>query len=396
MIHAFRETRWCYLIDGEPVHYLGDQAHPGELLSDLLLQEQVVSQADWTQALRLSKLTGVLPGEHLVAHKKLTRDQLNTAFKERAQRITRNLMGMNFGSFAFHPLQEVRLALPFAPVEVLLLLLDFQRSLLAKTEDEELIKQAEPLYRLHLRPVEGRLPLIAQLPLTDKEMHVATRVIPAGWPLAELVALRELEERGLFRLVFALRAMGMVEFVESEGAVGKRNRAERMLYSGLAEMERRNDFEALHAHWSSSIDDIKRGYQRVLTELSRERFEAVMDDRLDELVTAVQEKAAKIWKRLSTHQGRLESRKTFVEQGQLTMASDLLLAQGEMALYKGDAPLARACYVRVVELDPGGRGGSENLNTAKKALQDPRLSEDAVAAQGVDMEALQRKLNALG
>ena len=53
-----------------------------------------------------------------------------------------------------------------------------------------------------------------------------------------------------------------------------------------------------------------------------------------------------------------------------------------MALYENDFVLARVCYVRVLELDPGGAAGSEHIAAAHKALSTPQLSDfdvDSVA-----------------
>jgi len=395
VIHAFREVRWCYIVNGEPVHYVGDQPHPGELLSDVLVKGGAVSAELWAEALRMRKITGVLTGEYLVSQGHISRDALNLALQDRAQRITRNLMGMNFGDFSFHPLPAIRDVFPLPKVDLLLLLLEHQRMALAKVEDEDLIKQAEVLYRLHVRPTEGRKRMVQELPLNEVEMRLVTEVVPAGWTLAELVGLKEMEERLLLRLLFALRAMGLIEFVETEGPVAKRNRAERTLYEALAELKRRNDFDGLHAHWSSSVTDIEAGYQKILRDTDPERYAGFKDARIDDLLRQVREMAEEIWQRLKTPQGRLEARKQVVEIGQLRMASDLLFAQGEMARYKGNMGLARVCYIRVLELDPGGPEGAENTQGSKKALADPALSEEAVAASGVDLRDLQRKLDNL-
>ena len=76
------------------------------------------------------------------------------------------------------------------------------------------------------------------------------------------------------------------------------------------------------------------------------------------------------------------------------MALDLLHSQGGMALYKNDFVLARVCYVRVLELDPQGAVGSENIAAAHKALRTPQLSAGAVSEFDVDIVALERRLNA--
>jgi hypothetical protein len=280
---------------------------------------------------------------------------------------------MNFGSARFHPLEEIRKAFPWPPIDVLALLMQAQREALSKVDDDKLIEQATPFYKMHARIVAGRRELIPQLPMNETERKVAYEIIPAGWTLGEIVALKEMEERQLVRLVLALRAMGIVEFVADEGEASKRNRAERILYGAMRDLTRRDVFGALHAHWSSSTKEVEDGYQKLLKENSRERFAGVLDARVEELIENVHKKAAEIYRLIHSPKGRAEARKDLVSVDQLRMASDLLDKQGEMAAYKGEVALARACYERVLELDPGGPEGAENIARAKAALNDPRM-----------------------
>ncbi len=395
-IEAFREIRWCYLIEGQPVHYLGDKPHPGEFLSDALVADGVIELAVWAEALRMQRVTGIPAGEFLVRTGGLSRAALQGALSRRAARITRNLMGMNFGTFRFHPFPRLGDVFDHEPVDVLAVLLGSQRESLAAIEDERLTQQVENLYPLHAKPVEARRGLLAQLPLTEDERRVALELLPACWTLGELVALKEMDERRLVRLLLALKALGMVQFTREEGSDSKRNRAERILYVGLKDLTRRNDFEALHAHWSSSSSEIEQGYLKILEEYGRERFQQVLDERLEGLMDEIRQRADSIWQRLKDAQGRRAARKEVVGDDQLRMASDLLDRQGEMAAFKNDFLLVRACSQRVLELDPGGSEGVENIRRAKTWLADPRIQGLATSgSSAAKLEEIQRKLDGL-
>jgi len=394
VITALREMRWCYLVDGAPVHFLGDNPHPGEFLSDMLMAEGLVTRESWNTVLRTQGLTGMKPGEILIGSGKLAPKQLNDGIRARAERITQNLMGMNFGRFSFHPYEELKKIFPFDQVDLLSLLLSYHRKAVSRLKDEDVYKQTEDFYRQHVHIPPNRTPFVADLELSEIEAHFAKTVIPAGWPLAEMLSLREMEERSLLRFILILQGMGMLEFVQEEGARAKRNRAERYLYETLGDITRRNAFEAIGAHWSSSVDQIQEGYKKIKHRSRIERFEPYMDSRIRELFDQVHEGLDALWVELKVERNRKEVRGKVVEIGQLRMASDLLNSQGAMAQYKNDFALARVCYVRVLELDPGGPAGAENVAAAKKALQDPRLSESAVADAGVDMIDLQRRLDA--
>ena len=394
VIRALREMRWCYLVEGAPVHYLGDKPHPGEFLSDMLVADGVLSRDRWNSVLRTQGITGMKPGEILLSKGELKPKQFTDAIRARAERITQNLMGMNFGRFSFHPYEELKKIFPFDRVDLLSLLLGYQRKAISCLDDEEVYKQVEEFYRQHVHIPPQRSAMVAELQLSEIETHFAQVVIPAGWLLAEMLALREMEEGSLLRFVLLLQAMGMLEFVHEEGALAKRNRAERYLYETLGDVIRRNPFDAIGAHWSSSVEQIKEGYNKLKHRSRLERFEPYMDERIKGLFDEVHERLDALWADLQVERNRKDIRGKVVEIGQLRMASDLLHSQGEMARYKDDNALARVCYVRVLELDPGGAAGAENVAAAKRALKDPELSASAVAGSGVDMEALQRRLDA--
>jgi len=394
VIRALREMRWCYLVDGLPVHFLGSNPHPGEFLSDVLIAEGHVTRESWNGVLRSQGLTGMLPGEILLASGDLKPAAFRDAMRARAERIVLNLMGMNFGKFSFHPYPELKKIFPFDQVDLLSLLLGSNRKIVSRLLDEDLYKQTEELYKQHVRLTPGREAMVHELVLAEAEKHVATVVIPAGWTLSQMLGLREMEERALLRLVLVLRGMGMMEFVHEEGTYSKRNRAERFLYETLGDIVRRNAFEAVRSHWSSSVEEIEAGYQRMKHDCRRERFEKYEDARLEELLDEVHVKLDEIWSRLSVTPNRKAIRNEFVEMGQLRMASDLLFNQAEMAVYKNDLGLARLCYIRVLELDPGGSEGAENVFKSKKALAGPQLSALSAGASGVDMKEVQRRLDA--
>jgi hypothetical protein len=390
-IDGFREVRWAYLIDGQPVHYLGSTPHPGEYLADALLQAGQIRQSEWTDALKLQRISGVPAGTILVLRGKLKQGQLDEAITRRADRITRNLLGANFGRFRFHPYEDIRLVMKNAPVQVLDLLWGAQMELLNAAEDDALVMKAEKLYDMRVRVLEARKDLLTELPMTSYESHVALELLPAAWTLKELVALNEIEERSLLKLVFALDAMGVVEFVQPEEESSKTRRAQRILYEGWKDLSKRDPFTRVHAHWSSNLAEIEFGYARLMKEFRRGRFGADTDRRVTELLDRIHKLGNDAYESLKTKPGRVEARKGIVGNDQLQMASDLLDKQGEMALYKQDYPVAKALYEKVIELDPGAPEGKEYRKRAKMNLARPELVNASTA--GVVFADLTRQVD---
>lgn len=381
VIHGFREVRWSYLLDGQPLHYRGDQPHAGEFLYDAIPPERGITTEEWTQALRLQQVTGLPAGEYLVARGRLSRADLDESLTRRATRITRYLLSANFGRFTFHPLEDLKMVFRHAPVDVLPLLLESQRQAYAALDDDALIKRCEPLYPFVVRLVASRAEILDRLPLENEERRLVTEVLPACWPLRELVTLKEMDERQLLRLVLALSGLGVIEVVRDEGEAARRNRVERKLYHAARDLRRRNAFECLHAHWSSSPREVDDGYRSSLKEYADGTFSDVLDARIRTKLQEIRGLVEGAWRKVGGVAARKEYRKGLVGADQLRMASDLLDKQAEMALFKGDFPLARACYERIVELDPGNDGG-EVLNRAKAQLADERLMSAAELSPG--------------
>ena len=394
VIKAFREIRWAYMVDGGPIHFAGDTPHAGEFLSDQLIAEAGITMQEWTEALRMTKLLGGLPGELMVAQGRLSQAQLNTALTRRTERITRNLIGTNFGKWSFHEVPGVRQAFRNTPVNAVEVLMDSERKVQAARDNELIIRECEPFYKHHVKLVASRQHLLARIQLHDNERAVVDEMLGAGWTIGELVAYGGMIERPLLRLLSALQGMGLVEFVAEEGELSKRNRAERILWIGMRDLERRDAFEAVSAHWSSTPLEIEQGYHRVLAEYGMERFGGVADDRIKALITRIQEKANAIYRSLGDRAGRRAARKTRVGDDLLLMACELLDQQAQLALWKNDFPFVKACYERVLDLDPGVAEAGEARRNAKKAMADPRIANAQQPGEG-RMKDLQKSFDAM-
>ena len=379
VIHAFRENRWCYLVEGRPVHFQVDHSHPGEYLSDALLKEGQVTGHQWTEAMKASKLTGLAPGEYLVRRGLLSRAQLQAALCRRAAAITRNLIGANFGNWTLHNWPEVKELFPWEGVDVLGLLLAAERGAMNRLTDDEITKETEPHLDRHVALVDERTALLPQLSLNDSERVLVTDLLPGGWTMKELMIYGGIREKLLLRFIWVLRAMGFIELRRDEGPLSKRNRAERILFVALRDIRRRGDFEALHCHWTAIEDEITDGYQRILKEFGRERFQAVLDPRLKELIDRIKTRADEALAAVKTLAGRTAVRKKIVGEAQLIMAADLMAKQADMEVYKTNFRVAKACYQRVLELAPRISETTEQRKHAKAQLAVPNIGGAGVA-----------------
>lgn len=372
VIHGFREVRWAYLVDGRPVHFAGDHPHPGEFLSDFV-REVGVDEAKWRAALRVQKFTGLPAGLFLVSRGWLSQEGLQRALLARAQRIAERLVGANFGKWSFHPLDDLRHVYPYQGLDVVGLLFVAERHAAARIEDDALIEKMQPYYDDHIAQVAERLRLLEGLDLGTHEQSLVDEYLSGGWTIKELLSMRVMEERPLLRILLVLMGLGIIEMRHEEGALARRNRAERKLFVALRDVTKRPPFEALHCHWSAVEPEVRAGWKRTVAEWSLDRFQDVADDRIRDLILRIKARADELQTLLLTQEGRDGERKKIIDEGLRVMASDLLIKQADMEVYKGNTGVARSCYERVLELAPKGDMGHEYRATAKARLSDPTV-----------------------
>lgn len=382
VLHGFREIRWGYFVDGCPVHFAGDHPHPGEFLSDFLTGDGPLTEAEWVDALRMQKLTGIAAGQYLVQKGKLSQSQLDEGLHARASRITERLVAANFGRWSFHPLEGVRHAFRHRGVDVVPLLFDVERRDIARMDDDALVERMTPFYDDHVIEVASRQHLLKQCSFDADEQAVVDEYLSGGWTIKELLGLRALPERPLLRLLMVLQGLGIVEMAHEEGERAQRNRVERRLFVALRNITRWPNFEALHCHWTATQQEVEFGYRDTLAEWDPARFEAVADDRIRDLCRQIRAKADSLYEQLKTREGRDALRKDKVDGSQRLMACDLLFKQVEMELFKGNLGVGRVIYERILELVPKGPDGREYRDAAREKLRDPAIANAKYPGEG--------------
>ncbi|MEE2828450.1 MAG: hypothetical protein VX498_04610, partial [Myxococcota bacterium] len=163
----------------------------------------------------------------------------------------------------------------------------------------------------------------------------------------------------------------------------------------LKTIERRSDFDGLGAHWSSSEQELRAGYEQLLDTYREDRFQSVMDERIAELIGELRDRASVLWERLSSVSGRQAARRKFVGPDQIRMVADVLQQQAAQALGASNFRLVKTCCDRIVDLNPEGVEGRQALARVRKWLSDPRVaSADTMTAS--ELADLQHDLDRLG
>lgn len=393
VLHGFREIRWGYFVDGRPVHYAGDHPHAGEYLSDFLTGDGPLSEAQWTDALRMQKLTGLPAGTYLVRRGALTEKQLQTGLIARAARITERLVAANFGRWSMHHLENVRYVYPYVGVDVVPLLFRVERQAAERLEDDKVVEQMTPFYDHHIIQVDSRLHMLEGLEFREVERVVVDEYLSGGWTIKDLLALRAMNERPLLRLLLVLKALGIIDLAHEEGSKAPRNRVERKLFVALRNITRWPNFEALHCHWTATQYEVEQGHRDTLAEWDISRFESVADARIRDLAAQIRRHADDLYLKLKTRAGRDELRKGRIDPSQRLMASDLLYRQADMEIFKNNLGVARVLFERILELVPATSEGQEYRDKAREGLKNPAVAGAKYPGEG--FQAVFKKLDAL-
>ncbi|MCK6527138.1 hypothetical protein L6R50_06080 [Myxococcota bacterium] len=368
VIDGLHERRWAYFVDGLPVRFLRQPPARSEGLVHVAVTMGLVPAAVAERTEELARLAGEPEGQALVRLAGLSAPDLDRVRREAATRITRYLLGSNFGRYAFYPVPEVARLLPDTPASVGAALLDAARSRWAAMDEDRLGREKDARLELRWLPRPGSEALLAQLPLPMPERRFTDRYLPAGFRVRELLQRRDLADRQAVELMLSLADLGISEFTDSEGDMRDKLRLNRALLRCSDGLKSRDHFQFLGVHWSSLGDEVEAAVARLDSALASGRAAAELGAEQREVLELARARLAEVRATLISADGRRKHRNERIGADQREMAADLFAKQGDMALFKGDARLAGRCFQRALELDPGTADGEERRARARAAL----------------------------
>ena len=387
VVDGFRERYWGYFVGGQPVRYSREPPSRSESIEYQASRQRLLKPAELERARYAAGLTGLQLDDALVRLGMLNRQQVDALMVESARMITERLLGVNFGHFRFYDLPEVRKLLPGIPVEVAQVLWERSRQRYTGLNEKQVREIVDKYYKHHLVLTDaGRAlaePLIASL--AGPEQRFLQRYLRGGWQLAELLGRLEMPTRNLIELVLSMQDLGVIELNEREGDRWREARAERYIIDRMDYMEK-DHFAFVEAHWSCLEPELMAACDKVAKTIEDPMMEHLELEKLTEMREQIRAKLAEVRALFSDKPRRREYRNELVEMGKRRMAGELFGKQGEMEVFKGDLPLARRCFERVLELDPRGSGSNERIRRAKAALADLRRGATPAVAKDLDFE----------
>lgn len=182
---------------------------------------------------------------------------------------------------------------------------------------------------------------VGELNLTKRELHAIERVLTGGYRLEEVLRLCALSRGQTARLLVLMHVFSALQLFEEP-------QTDRDDLGGspdevLARLRSADPFARLRAHWSSSTDDLRRGYDTVRRDLSHQGLWSQAGPYVEEA-----------WSRVQTAEGRKVARLALVEPDQLLRAAALLSSQARAAEYRNERALAKRLFNIAHELNEHG------------------------------------------
>ncbi len=387
VVDGFRERYWGYFIEGKPVRYTREPPSRSESIEYQASRQRLLKPAEIERARYTAGLTSLQLDDAMVRLGLLNRQQVDALMVESARMITDRLLGVNFGSFRFFDLPEVKKLLPGNQVEVAQVLWERSRARYTGLNEKQVREIVDQYYKHHLVLTDqGRSlaePLIESL--AGQEQRFLKRYLRGGWQLAELLGRLEMPTRNLIELVLSMQDLGVIELNEREGARWREARAERYIIDRMDYMEK-DHFAFVEAHWSCLEPELIAACDKVARTIEDPMMDLLELEKLSLMREQIRSKLADVRALFENKQARREYRNDLVEMGKRMMAGELFGKQGEMEVFKGDLKLARECFERVLELDPRGSGSNNRIRRAKSALADLARGTKPEVAKDLDME----------
>ena len=398
VVDGFRERYWGYFIDGQPVRYTREPPSRSESIEYQASRQRLLKPAEIERARYAAGLTGLQLDETMVRLGLLNRQQVDALMVESSRMITDRLLGVNFGTFRFFDLPEVKKLLPGTAVGVAHVLWDRSRARYTGLNEKQVREIVDQYYKHHLVLTDqGRQlaePLIESL--AGPEQRFLKRYLRGGWQLAELLGRLEMPTRNLIELVLSMQDLGVIELNEREGDRWREARAERYIIDRMDYMEK-DHFAFVEAHWSCLEPELVSACDKVARTIEDPMMDHLELEKLSQMRQEIRTKLGEVRALFQDKARRREYRNDLVEMGKLRMAGELFGKQGEMEVFKGDLKLARECFERVLELDPRGSGSNNRIRRAKSAIADlsrghkPPVSKDLdLEDDGVNLEDLDK------
>ncbi len=368
VVEGYRELNWCFVVHGKPVKFMREPPSRSDTLDYQASRARLVQPDDLNRARQLAQLTGQRIEEVLGDLELLDADALHELEAKTAWQVTERLLGVNYGTYRFFHLPGLDKVLHGAPADVMGVLWTRARAKYAELSDKKIAHRIDQYHKHHMVLTDEGKELADELSLGKREALFVQRYLRGGWQIAELLGRLDLTNRTVMEIVFTLEELGIIDLSEREGPNWRVARAERFLIDRMDYMGK-DHFAFVDAHWSSLEPELLVACDKVARTLDDPVMNQLELGSVAQMREEIIEKLGEVRQIFANHDRRREYRAGLIEKSKRSMATGLFAQQGEMALFKKEATVAKECFQRVVELDAGGPG-TDHVGRARRVLDD--------------------------
>lgn len=296
-------------------------------------------------------------------------DRINAQLKRRS------------GRFEFKP--GVRPPRPFGtpPMPAAAAIFRGKVELYMQRTPAEVEKFEEEIFWLYVHRAQDAPEELGPRGLDRDEQRYWNLVITGQYTLRETYAVSDLGRRKTHAVNMALIDVGLAKLEHKMHARFRLAKMEVELERKLSQIGAGTHFDTLDVHWMATSEDIEEGWRTLRNTFDTTELGIPVPPKVQAMSEEVLAAGDRALEALTNHRGRMEYRRTILEQAQIDNALEILVRQGSIDLYRGSLRDAEYRYAHIVELDPS------NIE-AKRALVTIRARREAQAAGKDDMDDL--------
>ncbi len=356
------ESKYYYR-NGSIVRFVRQPPDEKQRFGQILLESAKISTMELEGALEEARAKGLPIGQALVRRRalpasgvgKILRQQMKTAILEQAEQVE--------GTFAFYERVRPPRGQPMPPANPRRVIFRGKVDKYKARLQPEMDKIEKPDQFQYVYPTEAAPDDMSLIGLNDQEIRFWTLCITGGYMLKDVFSVSPLNRRTTHGLIYALMDLGMVEFKPEMAPELRAKLMKKLLRRKQADLNKANHFQVLEIHWISTEQEVKEAYAKVRKEYDCSKIAHLLSPELLDLSKEILERIDLAYKELSTHNGRQLCRQASLEPAQIAFHVDLLMQQGDMAIFKGDRREAVDRFTHVLEIAPGNRDAKHKLQT---------------------------------
>jgi hypothetical protein len=348
------------------------------LEKDKKLTAEQIDEAEWVQ-----REQSVLIGEALVQLGYLSMRELGLLLRKQTREKLLAVLEMRRGKFRFFPHLQPDNAKPMPTLQPLKML--FRHFARSEQLNQRTTQEIERLMANHMDeyvlPMKTSPEEIYLFGFSDREQEIWEQLIDGSHTLRNILVLSRLTTAQTHAFVFAMQKLRYLAFREELPQELRSEQNDSLLFEKSRQVGT-NYFDFLELHWTSREAEVKEAYHRLKETYDGFISEASSDEahKMHEQIVEYLEQAYKVLVKQKT---RREYRIKVVSPSQVEFMSQLLIQQGDMAIFRRDLPEATERYKHSLELAPERKDIERKVLMLQSAIRDGVV--DIIVQKDVDL-----------